>query len=445
MIDVHMSHVSHFVRKVSRAKKLVLLLCATGILMPVSVPTVLADVKVRSYDKGKKTERSLRNKSGTDTRTGAGSTRRGKGLRANRPAPEDDFEPGEILVANAPRKFHSDMAGLGLKLIERIRIRRLDLDVLRLRLPAKQSVKKTVGKLAVRYPSAIIDANHRYDLTATSAKLRFPRQIAGWSKVPGNCGKGVRIGMIDGAVDLKNPALKGQSIVYRSFHDRTRNPAPTDHGTSIATLLIGKPMRNGWSGLLPGAQLFAASMFEIDRQDQTVGNSRGLLKALEWMTDNQVKVVNLGIAGADNKTIERALKKARKSGMILVASVGNWGYKRDAAYPAGYRDVVAVTAVGKRNRILKSANQGKYVDFAAPGKGVWVPVGPRGLLGDGTSYAAPFISVLAGLHVARGQRPDPEIFRRKLRRMTVDLGKRGRDKVFGWGVVKSQPACIEGN
>jgi hypothetical protein len=400
-----------------------------------------ADVKVRSYDRGTKTESSLKAKGGKGRVSGKTAGRTGGKGRAGRPAPEDDFEPGEILVANAPRNFQADMAGLNLKLIEKFGIKKLGIEVLRLKLPEGQSVKKSIRNLATRYPSAAIDANHRYDMSATTTRPRFPRQLAGWSKVPADCGKGVRIGMIDGAVDVRSPALKGQNIVFRSFHDKTRNPATDQHGTSIATLLIGKPMRNGWSGLLPGAQLFAASMFEIDRQDQVVGNSGGLLKALDWLISNNVKVVNMSIAGADNKAVASAIKKARRAGVILIASVGNWGYRGEAAYPAGYRDVIAVTAIGKRNKILRGANQGRYVDFSAPGEGVWVPVGPKGQLGDGTSYAAPFITVLAGLHVARGQRADPEILRRSLRRQTVDLGKKGRDMVYGWGLVRAFPTC----
>jgi hypothetical protein len=401
-----------------------------------------ADVKVRSYDRGKKTERSVKKSEGKGSsrtqKTGQGSFNSSGQL-----SPEDNFESGEILVASPPRGFQADMASLKLKLIERIEIRKLKVEVLRVRLPEGQSVQKMIRTLASRYPAATVDANHRYDLSSTATRPRFPRQLAGWSKVPADCGKGVRIGMIDSAVDVRNPVLIGQNIVYRSFHDKTRNPAKPGHGTSIASLLIGKPMRNGWSGLLPGAQLFAASMFEIDRLDQTVGNSSGLLKALDWLISNKVRVVNLSIAGASNKTISQVMKKARKSGMILVASVGNWGSKRVSAYPAAYRDVVAVTATGKKNRIFDKANRGRYIDFAAPGEGVWVPVGPQGQLGDGTSYAAPFISVLAGLHVAKGLRADPEIFRRKLRRLTVDLGKRGRDSVYGWGLVKASPTCTE--
>ena len=97
--------------------------------------------------------------------------------------PEDDFEPGEIIIANAPRSFIGDMAGLNLKMIERFSIRKLDIEILRLKLPPGQSVKKTVRTLSVHYPSASIDANHRYQLSASaSPRLRFPRQLAGWSR-----------------------------------------------------------------------------------------------------------------------------------------------------------------------------------------------------------------------------------------------------------------------
>lgn len=195
--------------------------------------------------------------------------------------PQDDFEPGEVLIADVPKRFEDGIRDLGFRVVERLSMPRIGINVVRLRTPKKMPVKKAIRALSSRFPAAIIDANHRFDLAAKSSRGMFPRVAAGWSPTGRRCGRGVRIGLIDSSVDVSHRVLKGQNIEYRSFHSERRNPGPSGHGTTMAALLVGKPQRNGWSGLLPGAKLYAASMFEIDRRDKTVGSGVGLLKALE--------------------------------------------------------------------------------------------------------------------------------------------------------------------
>ena len=400
-----------------------------------------ADVKVRSYDRGSKTEKELRGRSGTGT--AGGLLRRGKRGSAARPHPQDDFEPGEVLIANPPRGFEAKMGALGISVMEKVSLGAIDYRFYRLKTPRKMPVRKAMALIKDNLPGALVDANHRFDLSAKrAARGSFPLRAAGWQKVGAQCGKGVRIGLIDSAVDVSHPVLKGQKIQYKSFHDIRRNPAPSSHGTTMAAMLIGRPLSSGWSGLLPGASLYAASMFEINRRDEVVGTSVGLVKALNWMAENKVKIVNLSIAGGDNNMVREAAAQARRNGMVLVASVGNWGFAQGAAYPAGYEEVIAVTAVSNRRKIYRDANKGPYVDFAAPGVRIWAPTMPGVKPQSGTSLATPYVTVLAALEVAKGTRADPSALRVALRRGAIDLGRRGKDDVFGWGLVASQPTCM---
>jgi hypothetical protein len=91
--------------------------------------------------------------------------------------------------------------------------------------------------LAGRFPGAIIDANHQFDMSAERRRSRRRaatakgkkktiqsrvRAAIGWQKVSANCGRNVMLGMIDSGVDLSHPALKGQKIEFKSFHNRKR-------------------------------------------------------------------------------------------------------------------------------------------------------------------------------------------------------------------------------
>jgi len=415
-----------------------------GLVMPIAN----AAVKVRSYDRGKKIESDIGKSKGLDKRKrGSGSNSfggSGSVGREGRPAPEDDFEQGELLLANPPIRLEQGLAEMGMKVIERVQLKNLKFSYLRIRTPKKMSVRKAVDRLSSRYPGATVAANHRYDLSAAKSLGRmFPRKAVSWGPVNARCGEGLRIGLIDGAVDTDHPALKGQKVTYRSFHQRKRNPAPTGHGTSIASMFVGKIMRNGWSGLVPGAELYAASMFETDRRDQMVGTSTGMLQAIDWLFEKKVHVVNMSIAGADNEVLKKAIEIARKKKMVLVAAVGNWAFRGEPVYPAAYPEVISVTAVaGPRHKPYPMANQGKYVDFSAPGANMWIPSKRLGNAFSGTSFAAPYVSVIIASQVAQMDGPpDTGILRNSVRRSVIDLGKRGRDNIFGYGMIREGPSC----
>jgi len=373
-----------------------------------------------------------------------GSTGRG-GAAPSGVDPDDRFEPGEVLVANPPDGFEGTSATLGFRVLETIILGELDLRILRMQVPAGMAVPDAVQLLRQRFPRVTIDANHVYEPSQRAGSSdSYAREMIGWNEVPATCGKGVSIGMIDSGVDLTHPAFAGVDIVYEAFNRPSREPGPPDHGTAIAVLMVGRPAEGkGWGGLLPGASLTAANMFEVNEQGKVVGNARGLLKAVDWMASRKVPVVNLSIAGPDNKVVRLAFDRARRKGIILVAAAGNWGSSTKPAYPAAYRHAIAVTAVNGRRSVYSHANRGRYVDFAAPGVRMWTAApGGGGKFQSGTSFASPYVAVLTALSVAKGNDATPDGLRDLLRSSVVDLGAPGRDDVFGWGLIGMARDCL---
>lgn len=354
--------------------------------------------------------------------------------------PDTSYEKGELIVIDPPKRFTSGIRSLGYRVIETVNITGLKMVVKRLRVPAGVSVPKAIRQLRGRFPGVQIDANHQFD---PSAGVEFPKKIARalirWTKAPADCGKGVRIGMIDAGVDVNHPALKGQKIVYRSFHKKGRREGPKDHGTAVAAIMVGTPK---WGGLLPGAELRAANMFEYNEEGHKVGNAIGLLKAANWLINENVQIINLSVAGADNKVLRRIFQKALKQKLVLVAAGGNWGRSDKPAYPAAYKGVVAVTAISDQGLIYSKANSGKYIDFAAPGVRVYTAaLGGGGRLQSGTSFATPFITALMGLEISKGRAKTVAALDALLRKNVKDLGLPGRDDIFGWGFARRKPNC----
>lgn len=355
----------------------------------------------------------------------------------------DPHEPGEVLVAEPPPNFENVVVSQGFRLVDMLQLRTLDLKILRLVTPPNVSAASAVQRLRQQFPGTTTDVNTLYELSQGFPES-YARMLIGWPGVPENCGAGVHLGMIDAGVQADHPALAGTDMRYRSFHQEGRRPGPANHGTAVAAMMVGKPQPGkGWGGLLPGARLSAANIFQVGTNRKVAASARGLLEAIDWMAEREVDVVNMSIAGSNNKVVRQVVVKASARGLVLVAAAGNWGTATRPAYPAAYGDVIAVTAVDADRRIYEFANTGHYIDFAAPGVRVWTAIPGGGQYQSGTSFASPYVSVLTGLAVSRGHPRDPEAVRKTLRSRVVDLGPAGRDDVFGWGLVDIQPRCVK--
>lgn len=366
--------------------------------------------------------------------------------QAGRPAsrvtdlpPDQQVEPNELLVSDPPRGFAAAAESMGFTVIETTRLSQLGMEVVRLRIPAGTPLPEARRQLGARFPGVTIEAHQLFQAQASSEyQAQMARPIAGWPPSNEACGAGIRMGQIDSPVDTGHPALSGQRIEFRSFHTPSRQPGPADHGTAIASMLVGKPT---WGGLLPGAELVAANMFEVNETGDVVGSGLGLLKAVDWMVEKQVQVVNLSVAGGDNQIVRKAFDKAREKGLILVAAAGNWGAEAKPAYPAAYRDVIAVTAIDRARNPYSKANHGAYIDFAAPGVQVYTAVPHGGRVMSGTSFATPYITVLLAVQVEAGAPRSPAALKEMLGPRALDLGAPGKDEVFGWGLVNLWPRC----
>jgi len=355
------------------------------------------------------------------------------------------YEPGEILAVNPPDSILPRLQSMGYSLIEQIDLRDLQLDIWRIKTPDESDTIAALDRFQSAFPRVTSDLNALYTLSATAAgaggrRLPYDRETVGWGAVGPTCGTGLRLGIIDSPVDIDHSSFAGRKIVHRSFVTPERTAAPGEHGTAIAAMLVGAPSADTAGGLIPGASLFAASIFE-DRGGRVIGNLTAMLRSIDWLARHKIQILNLSIAGSKNTVLVAAVDRALVKGMVLVAAAGNNGPEAKPAWPAGRPGVIAVTAVDKDLSHYKFANQGRYIDFSAPGVRI-VTSTPRGLKEQsGTSFAAPYITSMVAVHLAAGYSSDPEVLRQSLRRYSVDLGTKGKDQIFGWGLVRLRPDC----
>ena len=351
----------------------------------------------------------------------------------------------EILVVGPAEGLAEEAARLGLALVERRHLDGLETDFARLAVPSGRDSDEAIAALRARFPAAGIAADGDVlpaagTMATGVAPESWARSVIGWEPAAPDCGRGIRIGMIDAAVDMSHPALVGQQVEFRSFHRPGRRPAEATHGTAIAAMLVGRASDRGWGGILPGAELKAANIFEYNEEGRLVGNATALLKAIDWMAREEVHVINLSMAGQDNEALRYVINHAHKRGLVAVAAAGNLGLA-EPSYPAAYDEVIAVTAFGQDGTIYEKANRGSFIDFAAPGVGVWTAVPEGGRVQSGTSFAVPYVSAQVAVEVAHGTAKDPDGLREVLRPRVTDLGSPGRDDDYGWGFLAAAPSC----
>lgn len=234
--------------------------------------------------------------------------------------------------------------------------------------------------------------------------------------------------MIDTPVSPSRPGIEKAKIVYRSFIKKGREPASAQHGTEIAGMFVGA---EDWGGLIPEADLYAANVFERTPFGEEVATAGSVMRALDWMAEMDVHVVNMSVAGSDNEVVRDAFTKVRRHPLVIVGSAGQ-GNEDGEIYPAAYANVIAVTASDDRGNPVGWANHGDFIDFAAPGVEIMTLLGS----GSGTSLAAPFVSALSGLAIINDTDRNVGAVRARLQQDAKDMGSPGKDPIYGWGFIK---------
>jgi subtilisin family serine protease len=149
-----------------------------------------------------------------------------------------------------------------------------------------------------------------------------------------------------------------------------------------------------------------------------------------------VPVINISLVGPANALLERLIRIVTSRGHIVVAAVGNDGPSAPPLFPAAYPEVIAVTGVDAKQRVLLEACRGKHIDFSAPGANMSA-AGIESQFGlvRGTSFAAPLVAGLLARQLSAVNKEQADAAVTALVAQATDLGARGIDKIYGNGLV----------
>lgn len=244
-------------------------------------------------------------------------------------------------------------------------------------------------------------------------------------------GANVIVAVIDSLIDTGHPDLTGS--IAGQFDAVGTNDRPDEHGTGMTGAIAA---HRRLLGVAPQARILAIHAFSPDAKHPQQATTQSIVAGIDWAISKGARVINMSFAGPYDPLLQLALKKARDKGVVLIAAAGNMGPQSPPLYPAADENVIAVTSVDEKDKLMSQANQGPYVALAAPGVNV-LEAAPRASYNftTGTSVAAAHVSGVAALLLERYPGIDPATLEDALFSTARDLGATGRDPMFGYGLV----------
>ncbi len=262
-----------------------------------------------------------------------------------------------------------------------------------------------------------------------------------WTPPPAG-GRRPLVAVLDTGVDASDPDLAGPVLraAARSFVPGSPDPLadPDGHGTHVAGI-IAATSGNGHGGSgMSSARILPVTIADAGGRTTT----SALVRGLRYASARGARVINISFSGRGFSQAEQdAVDQAARRGALVVAAVGNSGGRGGGPdYPAAYRQVLAVAALGDDGRALGISVRGDHVALAAPGSRI-ASVGPAGARGDGlvartgTSMAAAIVTGAAARIIARRPGLNAQQVRAVLESTARDVPPSGADSATGAGAL----------
>jgi len=258
------------------------------------------------------------------------------------------------------------------------------------------------------------------------------------------------------------------------------------HGTHVAGTVLEETNNNlAFAGIAYNAKLLPVKvcfgyweiqivMASLNLPGFTNPNDGGcansdVIAGIRYAADNGAQVINVSLGGPGQSTAELdAIRYAIGKGAFVTMAAGNtFESGNPPEYPAAFapqlNGAMSVGAVGRSRRRAYYSSTGSYIEIVAPGgdfradqlAGVIYQAGlvatdseptlvrvPRfdryqEVPMQGTSMAAPHVAGVAALLYAQGIK-SPEAIEAAIRKFAVDLGSKGKDDEYGYGLVDAR-------
>ncbi len=235
--------------------------------------------------------------------------------------------------------------------------------------------------------------------------------------------------MLDTGLKKSNRYLQGRYLDegYNFIDNNTDYDDDQYHGTEVSGVIA--------DGTSSNVKILPIKVMDSNGDGKMSNTAKGIYYALDHGAD----VINLSLSGDDKNhtyhSLDDAIAEAVSRNVVVVVAAGNQDGDASLRYPANKDNVITITSINKRNNLGLLANYGSVIDFALPGMNILAPHRGTMLLDSGTSLAAPHAAAAAALlktwDKSLNQAEIYEIFKQ----YSVDLGDKGFDDTFGWGMI----------
>ncbi|WP_332698818.1 S8 family peptidase [Halalkalibacter lacteus] len=305
-----------------------------------------------------------------------------------------------------------------------------------------RSIDSDVDKISVLSAQAAanftVEENAQIISVASSNKnwgidhLNIPKS---WES--GYTGKGVKVAIVDSGISTSHTSLNVAG--GRNFEKGAESSNYNDdfgHGTHTAGIIASTASEA--SGVAQGIELYAVKT--LDKNGY--GDLMDTIKGIEWAVKQGVDIINLSL-GTDNPStaLKAAVDQAHERGVLIVGAAGNkknnYDTPMNVQYPARYGSVIAVSAVDQNNNLARFSASGSAIELTAPGVKIYSTYLNNGFQNDsGTSMSTPFVTGVLALYKEAFPSASNLEIRRMVQTSALDLGSKGRDQKYGFGLVQ---------
>lgn len=253
-------------------------------------------------------------------------------------------------------------------------------------------------------------------------------------------GAGITVAVVDSGVDATHPDLKGNVLPGANFNDGDEGEKGqvdhNGHGTSVAALIAGHGHGSGNAdgiiGIAPDAKILPVNVI----REQGLTDPSRVVAGMNWAIDNGADIINVSINSGYDADFQNVVNRAVNRGILVVAGTTNKTDQIPVGYPASITGVMGVSAVDEQGKQADSGVADPDNVIVAPGEDMPVaqPGGKYGN-GEGVSLSTAIVSGAAALVKAQNPDLDYVALYKQIAETAQDAGDKGRDEVFGWGIL----------